>query len=243
MRKSSTILFPLFLTTLLGQPADTGTAHKAAATALLNSNNKGAAGLACPATIGAVSTANSPAGPGAAKGGPGAAKGPGAEKGAGPRPDPPKENWYAEGGKVFDNLYMLTTKVNSAWAVKTSQGIILIDTLFGYAAEESIVNELKRAGLNPADIKYIIVSHAHGDHDGAVKFLRAPSAAFAASAAALMAASVLVILGSKDFVPEGVCAMSTDPHHPNAMMRTAADRTKIRLPIRSLLVLSAPSIA
>jgi metallo-beta-lactamase class B len=175
MRTRSMLLFPLLLTTLLGQPADTGTAHKAAATALLNSNNRGAAGLSCPATIGPVSTANSPAGAGAAKGGPpggGAAKGPGAAKGAGPRPAPAKETWYAEGGQVFDNLYMLTTKVNSAWAVKTSEGIILIDTLFGYAAQDAIVDGLKKVGLNAADIKYIIVSHAHGDHDGAVKFLQ-----------------------------------------------------------------------
>ena len=149
------------------QTADTGTAHKAAATALLNSNNKGAANLACPATIGAVSTANSPAGPGAAKG-----PGPGAAKGKGPAGPPPKEQWYAEGGQVFDNLYMLTTKVNSAWAVKTSAGIILIDTLFGYAAQDSIIDEMKKNGLDVADIKYIIVSHAHGDHDGAVKILQ-----------------------------------------------------------------------
>ena len=67
---------------------------------------------------------------------------------------------------------MLTTKVNSAWAVKTSAGIILIDTLFGYAAQDAIVDGLKKVGLDPADIKYIIVSHAHGDHDGAVKFLQ-----------------------------------------------------------------------
>jgi metallo-beta-lactamase class B len=73
---------------------------------------------------------------------------------------------------VFDNLYMLTTKMNSAWAVKTSGGIILIDTLFGYAAQDAIVDGLKKVGLDPADIKYIIVSHAHGDHDGAVKFLQ-----------------------------------------------------------------------
>lgn len=169
MRINSTLLFPLLLTTVLGQPADTGTAHKAAATALLNSNNRGAASLACPATIGPVSTANSPAGPAAAKGGP---PGGGAAKGAGPRPAPAKETWYAEGGQVFDNLYMLTTKTNSAWAVKTSEGIILIDTLFGYAAQDAIVDGLKKVGLNPADIKYIIVSHAHGDHDGSVKFLQ-----------------------------------------------------------------------
>ena len=174
MRMNRTILFPLCLSTLLAQ--DTGTAHKAAATALLNSNNTGAARLACPATIGAVSTANSPAGPGRAGGPPGggAAKGGDAAKGGGrgPGATPPKENWYAEGGQVFDNLYMLTTKMNSAWAVKTSGGIILVDTLFGYAAQDAIVDGMKKAGLDPADIKYIIVSHAHGDHDGAVKFLQ-----------------------------------------------------------------------
>ena len=153
------------------QSEDTGTAHKASATALLNSNNSGAARLACPATIGAVSTANSPAGPGRTGGPP---AGPGATKGGGrgPAAVPPKENWYAEGGQVFDNLYMLTTKTNSAWAVKTSEGIILLDTLFGYAAQDAIVDGLKNAGLNPADIKYIVVSHAHGDHDGSVKFLQ-----------------------------------------------------------------------
>ncbi len=107
-------LFPLavFLgAAAFGQSADTGTAHKAAPTALLNSNNTGAAHLACPAAIFPGPTANPPDG----------------------GPAPPRENWYAEGGQVFDNLYVLTTKMNSAWAVKTSAGIILIDTLFGYA--------------------------------------------------------------------------------------------------------------
>lgn len=155
----------------VAQSADTGTAHKAAATALLNSNNTGAAHLACPATIGELPVANSPAGPGGA-GGRGAGAGSAKGGGRGPVPSPPKENWYAEGGQVFDNLYMLTTKVNSAWAVKTSAGIILVDTLFGYAAQDAIVDGLKKAGLDAAEMKYIIVSHAHGDHDGSVKFLQ-----------------------------------------------------------------------
>lgn len=67
---------------------------------------------------------------------------------------------------------MLTTKANSAWAVKTSAGIVLIDTLFGYAAQDEIVDGMKKLGLDPADIEYIVISHAHGDHDGAVKFLQ-----------------------------------------------------------------------
>ena len=173
MEMSRLILVPLFLTaTVFAQSADTGTAHKAAATALLNSNNTGAARLACPATIGPVPTSNPPGGggPPRAAGAPG---GRGAGRGArGPAVTPPRENWYAEGGQVFDNLYLLTTKMNSAWAVNTSEGIILIDTLFGYAAQDAIVDGLKKVGLDPANIKYIIVSHAHGDHDGSVKFLQ-----------------------------------------------------------------------
>ena len=173
MRTTRAFLLSLLLTTtVLAQSEDTGTAHKAAATALLNSNNTGAAHLACPATICPVADREFAGGSGPCRrssrwtwrGAEGAAAG---------RPaTPPKENWYAEGGQVFDNLYMLTTKANSAWAVKTSPGIILIDTLFGYAAQDEIVDGMKKLGLDPADIKYIIVSHAHGDHDGSVKFLQ-----------------------------------------------------------------------
>src|SRR5690349_4610543 len=98
----------------IAQSADTGTAHKAAATALLNSNNTGAAHLACPATFGPVSTANSPAVPARVGGSPARRGGPGGGRGRGAVPS--KEDWFADGGQVFDNLYRLTTKMNSAWA-------------------------------------------------------------------------------------------------------------------------------
>src|SRR3569833_2578596 len=52
-----------------------------------------------------------------------------------PRKDPPRESWYAEPGQVFDNVYWVGTKINSAWAIKTSAGIILLDTMGGGAAE------------------------------------------------------------------------------------------------------------
>jgi metallo-beta-lactamase class B len=175
MKTARSIFLIFFLSaTVAAQPPDTGAAHKAVATALLNSNNTGAAHLACPATISAEPTANPPGGgPARAAGAPGAGRAAGRGPGGGGRgATPPRENWYAEGGQVFDNLYMLTTKANSAWAVKTSAGIILIDTLFGYAAQDEIVDGMKKLGLDPADIKYIVISHAHGDHDGAVKFLQ-----------------------------------------------------------------------
>ena len=149
---------------LLAQTYDTGTDHKAAAEVLRNSNSFGAARLACPAAIFPVPMSNpGGGGPPRAAGTPGAASS---------TTIPARDTWYAEGGQVFDNLYLLTTRANSAWAVNTSAGIILIDTLFGYAGQDEIVGGLKKAGLDPTNIKYIVVSHAHADHDGSVKFLQ-----------------------------------------------------------------------
>jgi len=90
----------------------------------------------------------------------------------GPRPDPPRDQWYAEPVKVFDNLYFVGTKVHGSWAVTTSDGIIVLDTLFGYATEPEIADGLKKLGLDPSNIKYVIVSHGHGDHSGGAKFLQ-----------------------------------------------------------------------
>jgi metallo-beta-lactamase class B len=67
--------------------------------------------------------------------------------------------------KVFDNLYWLGTRQHSSWALQTSGGIIIIDTNFAWATEPEIIEGLTKLGLNPRDIKYVIISHAHGDHD------------------------------------------------------------------------------
>jgi metallo-beta-lactamase class B len=85
---------------------------------------------------------------------------------------PPVAQWHAEPVKVFDNLYFVGMTEYSAWAVTTSQGIILIDTIYDYSVEDEVVNGLKKLGLNPADIKYALVSHAHTDHIGGAKYLQ-----------------------------------------------------------------------
>jgi len=97
-----------------------------------------------------------------------------ATRAAAPRPEvvPDRATWYAEPMKVFDNLYWVGTKIHSSWAIKTNAGIILIDTLYNYAAEPEIVEGLKKLGLDPATIKYVIVTHGHGDHDEGAKLLQ-----------------------------------------------------------------------
>jgi metallo-beta-lactamase class B len=90
----------------------------------------------------------------------------------GPRPVPERSTWHYEPVKVFDNLYYIGEKEYSAWAIVTSQGIIVIDTIWSYSVEDEIVGGLKKLGFDPANIKYAIVSHAHIDHIGGAKHLQ-----------------------------------------------------------------------
>ena len=104
--------------------------------------------------------------PSAPRGG-GAGRGGAARRRAAPaRPQTPdRANWYAPPFKVFDNLYWLGTRQHSSWALQTSAGIIIIDTNFAWATRPEIIDGMTKLGLNPNDIKYVIISHAHGDHD------------------------------------------------------------------------------
>jgi metallo-beta-lactamase class B len=88
------------------------------------------------------------------------------------RRTPARETWYAEPAKVADNLYFLGTKIHSAWAIEGSEGIIIIEALFDYAAKDEILDGMKRLGLDKTRVKYVLLSHAHADHDGGAKLLQ-----------------------------------------------------------------------
>jgi len=91
---------------------------------------------------------------------------------AAPGKPPARETWFTEPAKVFDNLYFVGSKIHSSWALTASDGIILIDTLYTYNSEEEIVGGLKKLGLDPAKVKYVIITHAHGDHVGGAKLMQ-----------------------------------------------------------------------
>src|SRR5262245_57752208 len=94
-----------------------------------------------------------------------------AERGAAPAAaaaprTPARDTWYAEPAKVADNLYFLGTKIHNAWAIVGSEGTIVLEALFDYAAQDEIIGGMKKLGLDTSKIKYVILSHAHADHDG-----------------------------------------------------------------------------
>jgi metallo-beta-lactamase class B len=90
-----------------------------------------------------------------------------------PGPPPPdRASQYTDPAKVFDDLYFVGTKDRSSWVLPTSDGIILIDTTFDYEAEDVIVGGLKKLGLDPASVKYVIISHGHAGEVGGAKLMQ-----------------------------------------------------------------------
>ena len=75
--------------------------------------------------------------------------------------------------KVFENLYYLGFSDVGAWAIPTSDGIILMDTLNSAdEARDILVPGLKKVGLDPSRIKYIVLGHGHNDHTGGAAYLQ-----------------------------------------------------------------------
>lgn len=74
--------------------------------------------------------------------------------------------------KVFDNLFYVGATPVGAWALKTSEGIILIDALNNTNDARDIIEAgFQKLGLDPSTIKYIVVTHGHGDHYGGARYL------------------------------------------------------------------------
>ena len=85
---------------------------------------------------------------------------------------PPRSRWYADPIKVFDNFYFVGGKEHSSWAMTTKDGIILFETTYPYNSEELVIGGMKRLGLDPNDVKYLVIAHGHGDHLGGAEVMQ-----------------------------------------------------------------------
>ena len=53
----------------------------------------------------------------------------------------------------------------SSYLVTTSAGLVLIDAAYAETAD-AVMNSVRKAGFDPANIKYVLVTHSHQDHFG-----------------------------------------------------------------------------
>jgi metallo-beta-lactamase class B len=75
--------------------------------------------------------------------------------------------------RAFDQLYYLGMDFVGAWALTTSDGIILFDALnTPREAHDVIEPGMRSLGLDPATIRYVVVMHGHGDHYGGARYLQ-----------------------------------------------------------------------
>lgn len=82
--------------------------------------------------------------------------------------------------KVFDNLFYVGPGFVSVWLIPTTDGLILVDT-----AQEPyvdfVIDNIRKAGFDPRNIKYILITHGHLDHFGGASRIQALSGARVAS--------------------------------------------------------------
>lgn len=68
--------------------------------------------------------------------------------------------------KLFDNLYAVGNSESVVYAIATSDGIVLLDAGHPGDLDTIIFPGLRALGLDPADIKYVLLGHGHNDHYG-----------------------------------------------------------------------------
>ena len=65
--------------------------------------------------------------------------------------------------KLFDNVHYVGFQTVSVYLVETSAGLVLIDS--GYAQTvDLLIENIRKAGFDPANVEYIFVTHSHVDH-------------------------------------------------------------------------------
>jgi metallo-beta-lactamase class B len=71
--------------------------------------------------------------------------------------------------KVFDNVYYVGGMEVGGWIIDTGKGYIMLDASYDYGYEEILLPNMKKLGLDPAKVKYILITHSGPDHVGAAK--------------------------------------------------------------------------
>lgn len=75
--------------------------------------------------------------------------------------------------QVFDNLYWVGQGAVSAWVLKTSAGLLLLDSLPSATQVQSILLPgMRTLGLDPTQIRHVVLSNENADHTGGARYLQ-----------------------------------------------------------------------
>ncbi|MYN29472.1 subclass B3 metallo-beta-lactamase [Duganella levis] len=134
-------------------------------------------------------------------------------------------DWYApqEPFPLYGNTYYVGTGGISAVLITSSAGHILVD-VGGPEATEQVAAHIRQLGFRVEDIRYILNSHAHQDHAGAIADLQKLS-----GATVLASAASVKVLESGQPDPADAQFPNLTPMSPIAHTRAVRDGEIVHL--------------
>jgi metallo-beta-lactamase class B len=84
------------------------------------------------------------------------------------RPDDP----VIQPTKLFDNVYTIGNTGTAVYVLQTTAGLLMIDALAANQVETQLLPGFKTLGLDPANVKAILVGHGHADHFGGATYFQ-----------------------------------------------------------------------
>ena len=68
--------------------------------------------------------------------------------------------------KIFDNVYVIGNAGTVIYVVQTSNGLVMLDSLGTAQLETQLLPGFQKLGLDPANVRAVIMGHGHADHFG-----------------------------------------------------------------------------
>ena len=68
--------------------------------------------------------------------------------------------------KIFDNVYAIGNAGTVVYVVQTSAGLLMFDSLGANQVDTQLLPGFQKLGLDPANVKVIVMGHGHADHFG-----------------------------------------------------------------------------
>jgi metallo-beta-lactamase class B len=88
-----------------------------------------------------------------------------------PRPNRPDDPPIAP-TRIFDDVFAIGNSGTTVYVIRTSAGLVMIDALAANQVDTQLLPGLKALGLDPAEVKHIIVGHGHADHFGGSAYMQ-----------------------------------------------------------------------
>ena len=88
-----------------------------------------------------------------------------------PRANSPNDPPIAP-SQIFDDVYAIGNTGTTAYVIRTSAGLVMIDALGANQVESVLLPGFAALGLDPAQVKAILIGHGHADHFGGSAYMQ-----------------------------------------------------------------------